>query len=130
MESVQRRARSGRRSILAALAWAVAYFVASFYLTATERGGSLRLVIALLPLPFFALYLWWAVRNAREMDELQRRIQLEALAIGLPTAVFLAMALGLVQKAGYLLNQAFADNWVIIVVPYFIGYAIARRRYL
>src|SRR5215813_13947709 len=55
---------------------------------------------ALLPM-VPALFFPFAVLNRlREMDELQRKIQLEALAFGFATAAVLTLSYGFLQNAG------------------------------
>ena len=44
----------------------------------------MRVAIALLPMPFFAWYFWTWMKGVSEMDELQRRIELEALGFAFP----------------------------------------------
>ena len=58
-----------------------------------------RVVIALLPTPFFVYYLWTWMKGVGEMDELERRIELEALGFAFPAAVVFLMTLGLLDLA-------------------------------
>ena len=62
----------------------------------------LKVAAALIPVPIFALFLVLFIRLIRTMDELERRIQLEALAIAYPLTVLLLMTLGLLQRAVHL----------------------------
>lgn len=56
-------------------------------------------------------------------DELQKRIQLEALAIGFPGAIVVAMALGLLQREGLMPHalRDLRDVWGFLPWPYFLG---------
>ena len=124
------RARTIRLA-LAALSWFVAYFVARGFLKDSEAATWLRVVVALMPVPFFVATLILVVRGARDLDELQRRIQVEALAFAfLVTMVFL-MTLGLLQRAIVLPFEdwSYLHVWVYLPVFYFGGIAIASRRY-
>ena len=56
-------------------------------------------MIALLPTPFFVWYLWTWMKGVGEMDELERRIELEALGFAFPAAVVFLMTLGLLDVA-------------------------------
>lgn len=112
------------------VAWVGAYLGALIVLKGTGLPELLRLPVALAPAPFFLGFLIAMLRAVQRMDELHRRIQLEALAVAFPVAIVIAMLFGLAQRAGYLLNESFADNWFIVVIPYFAGVALARRRYL
>ncbi len=91
----------------------------------------LRVCVALFPLPFFAGFLWVFISGIRSMDELQRKIQLEALAIAFPLAILLLMTLGLLQRAVDLPFEdwSYAHVWIYLPLFYFGGVAIASRRY-
>lgn len=116
---------------LAALSWFVVYFVARVLLKDSEATTWVRVAVALIPLPFFVATLVLVVRGARDLDELQRKIQLEALAIAfLVTMVFL-MTIGLLQRAIALPFEdwSYLHVWAYLPVFYFGGVAIASRRY-
>jgi hypothetical protein len=69
------------------LLWLVLYFGIRLFLAArTDLGSGVRLSLAFIPTPVFALFLWNFVRAIRGADELERRIQLEALAVAFPLA--------------------------------------------
>ena len=66
------------------------------------------------------------------MDELERRIQLEALAFAYPAVLVLLMTLGLLQLSGIAVSPAdwsFRHVWQIGLVLYVAGMAVAARRY-
>jgi hypothetical protein len=91
-----------------------------------------RILVALAPLPLFVLFLLAFIRLVSRMDELERRIQLEALAFAYPAVLVLLMTLGLLQLAGVAISPAdwgFRHVWQIGVVFYVCGIAVASRRY-
>jgi hypothetical protein len=79
----------------------------------------------------FAFFLAFIVAGIGSMDELQRRIQLEALAIAFPLAILLFMLLGLLELAISLSPEdwSYRHTWSYLPLFYFIGLAIASRRY-
>jgi hypothetical protein len=91
----------------------------------------MRVLAALLPVPPFVWMLWKFVRRVRAMDELEWRIQLEALALAFPLTLILLMILGLLEMAIPLPPEdlGFRHVWLMLPVLYFIGLALARRRY-
>ncbi|HEX6164663.1 MAG TPA: hypothetical protein VFZ31_14930 [Vicinamibacterales bacterium] len=91
----------------------------------------LRVVIALLPTPFFIYYLWTWIRGVSEMDELERRIELEALGFAFPAAVVFLMTLGLLDVAITLPPEDFSlrHTWLMLPMLYYIGLWRAKRRY-
>ena len=118
--------------LLLAVGWIVLYFAIRFFLEANpEMDSRARLALAFLPTPLFAFFLWKFVTGMRSADELERRIQLEALAVAFPLGVLLLTTLGLVQRAVELNFQDWSYNhvWPYFVLFYLIGLTIARRRY-
>jgi hypothetical protein len=93
--------------------------------------GVWRLVTALLPVGPFALFLVALSRGIRQLDELERRIQLEALALAFPLTMLLLMALGLLELAIPLPREdwSYRHVWAMLPLFYFAGLALARRRY-
>lgn len=111
-------------------AWFTAWAGARILL---ESSGPtwLRIVAALTPAPLAGVALLTIVRGARELDELEQRIQLEALAIAFVLALLLLMTLGLMELA-VTLNPAdwsYRHVWAMMPVLYFGGLTFARRRY-
>ena len=110
----------------------VLYFAARFALEATTLAPWQRVIISLLPVPVFLWFLWAVAQWIKRADELERRIQLEALAVAFPLTVLLIMTLGLLQLAISLSmdDWSYRHIWPIIYVFYFFGLMRARKRYL
>ncbi len=113
------------------LAFVLAYLVARLVLEATSLHIVLRLAVAAVPVPLFAMWLIAWMRCIRSADELERRIQLEALALAFPCTLLLLMALGMVQLVVVLpeANFSFRHVWAMLPIFYFLGLWMARRRY-
>lgn len=114
------------------VAWFLMYFAVRFYLEAhPDMARQGRLTLAFLPSPIFALFLWQFIKGIRGADELERKIQLEALAVAFPLGVLLITTLALVQRAVELNFQdwSYAHVWPYFVIFYVLGVAIARKRY-
>lgn len=123
---------SGRNALALGLLWLVAYFGIRLFLEANPglpRGA--RLGLAFVPTPLFAMFLWQFISGIRTADELERRIQLEALGVAFPMGVLLLTTLGLVQRAVELNFQDWSYNhvWPYFVIFYLAGLMLARRRY-
>lgn len=113
------------------VAWAAAYLAARGVLEIEALGWGVRLAVALMPVPLFAWVLWTVARSIASFDELQRRIQLEALAFAFPLTLLLLMTLGLLEIAVGLDRDdwSYRHVWPIAIVLYFAGLVRARRRY-
>ncbi|MGH9787860.1 MAG: hypothetical protein ACRD4U_04045 [Candidatus Acidiferrales bacterium] len=118
-------------TFVSAALFALVYVAARLLLKQAELESPLRLTVALLPVPFFAVFLWGEIRMVRRLDELERKIQLEALAVAFPLAILLLMMLGLLELAVPLPPEdwSYRHVWAVVCFLYFVGLAIARRRY-
>jgi hypothetical protein len=100
-------------------------------LKSLEMPSGVRIAVAVSPFPFFVAFLVAKIRLLRRVDELDRRIQLEALAIAFPAAMLLLMALALIERAIALSPQdwSYRHVWFFLPLFYFVGLGIACRRY-
>lgn len=103
------------------------------FVMVVDRGEhlALRIALGLVAVAAFGLFIAAEIRLLSRLDELQRRIQLEALAIAYPTAILLVFTLGVLERAGIAVwgFQRLRDVWPLVALPYVIGLAIATRRY-
>jgi hypothetical protein len=122
--------REGQVGLSAGL-WFGLYFGARALLEVDGLSTWVRAGIALAPLPAFAWFLRGFIRSVSGTDELERRIQLEALAVAFPLTLLLLMTLGLLQIAIELnMNDwSYRHIWPFIFVFYLMGLMRARRRY-
>lgn len=122
--------RTSRLPIMGAC-WLATFFVARVALEATGISPAVRIAAALAPLPFFAAFLVLFIRELRAADELERRIQGEALAIAYPLVLVLLMTLALMERAVGLEFQdwSYMHVWIYVPLFYLAGLVIARRRY-
>ncbi len=123
---------NGRLVLLLLVLWLMLYFGVRFTLDASPGWSpTLRVSMALLPAPVFTAFLWTFVRLIRSADELERRIQLEALAVAFPLGLLLLTSLGLAQRAVELDFQNWSYNhvWPMFALFYIVGLSVARRRY-
>lgn len=92
----------------------------------------LRALIAVVPALAIAALMWAGLRYLREIDELQRRIETEAIAASALLVSFVYFAGGLLQKAKVIaVPSADAMIWVfpMLMLAYAIAKFIAVRRY-
>lgn len=120
-----------RNTAAVGIAWFLAYWGARAVLENPDLSTGLKVAAALIPVPVFALFLVLFIRLIRTMDELERRIQLEALAIAYPLAVLLLMTLGLLQRAVELPFEdwSYGHVWWYVVIFYVLSIPWVARRY-
>jgi hypothetical protein len=114
------------------LGWMVLYWTVRIWLeSAPSMPDHKRLLLSFVPAPVFALFLWRFIKGIRGADELERRIQLESLAVAFPLGLLLLTTLGLVQRAVTLspADWSFNHVWPMFALLYLLGLVIARRRY-
>jgi hypothetical protein len=68
------------------------------------------------------------IRHLRRIDELEQRIQLEALALAFMGTAFLTFSYGFLEIVGFPHISWFAV-WPIMAVLWLLGVLVARRRY-
>ena len=123
--------RSDNRFISIGLVWLVAYFTARGFLERTDLEQWVRVTVALAPIPIFAWFLASFIGTIRSLDELERRIHLEAMAIAFPLGVLLLQILALMQRAVELKFEdwSYAHVWIYFPIFYFLSLAVVRKRY-
>ena len=93
---------------------------------------ALRALVALAPVPFVALVVRAMVRHVRDTDELQRRIEVEAVSIATALVCLGYFAAGLLQSAKVIdVPASAAMIWVmpLVCICYGIAKAVIVRRY-
>ena len=97
-------------------------------LTHVDVARPWRDLIALSPMIPAAAAAWVVLRELRRMDELQRRIQLEALGFSFAGTAILTFSYGFLEGLGYPKLSMFAV-WPILAGLWALGLVLARRRY-
>jgi hypothetical protein len=130
MKTITSKEPSGAFFGAVVFAWFASYVAARAGLEIAEAGWS-KVLLALLPIPFFVVLLVTAIRAINSGDELFRRIHLEALAFAFPATLTLLMVLGLFEL-GTGLNPddwSYRHVWPMAVLAYYGGWALSMRKY-
>lgn len=120
------------RELMLAMAGYVLLLFASAWLLKRVEEPALRALLALLPVPPIALALRAMVRYIRDTDEMQQRIELEAVCIATALVSLLYMAGGFLQIAGVIdLRAGVAMIWVfpLVCLSYGLAKLVVMRRY-
>lgn len=127
--ALQRRYK--RELMLSMAAYVIALFVSILLLKRVDEP-LLRVLLALLPVPPIALALRAIVRYIRDVDEMQQRIELEAVSIATAFVSLLYLAGGFLQRAKVIdIPGADAMLWVfpLICLVYGLTKIGVVRRY-
>ena len=122
--------RSGRRVLVWSVVVLIVMLVQSRLL---ERADSWarwsEVAVALAPLAAFAGLFAAMWRHVRGLDEMQQRMQLEALGMTVIGASMICLAFGQLQKVGAFGLVMLDDAWVIIAFTYVAACLIVKLRY-
>ena len=117
------RRRYTRELMLAMAAYVLVLF-ASVWLLRHVQAPALRALVALAPLPPIALALRAIVRYIRDADEMQQRIELEAVCLATAFVSLLYMGGGFLQKLtegasilGLFVMGALVNKWTHVNIP-------------
>ncbi len=115
------------------IGYSLALFLSIYWIKRGIESVPLRALVAVLPALAIVLMMRAALRYLREIDELQRRIETEAIGIASLLVSVLYFAGGLLQKAEVIdIDSAAAMIWVfpLLCLIYGIAKMILTRRYL
>ena len=120
------------RELMLAMSAYVPVLLGSIWLLKQVETPALRVLVALAPLPPIAFALRAIVRYIRDADEMQQRIELEAVSVATAFVSLLYMGGGFLQAAKVIdVPAAAAMIWMFPLVCFTYGLAkvIVARRY-
>ena len=120
------------REVMLAMAGYVVLLVLSILLLKRVEDGLLRTLIALLPVPPMMLVLRAMIRYIRDADELQQRIELEAVSFATAFISLVYLTGGFLQSAKVIdVPSNVAMIWVfpLVCLSYGLAKAVVARRY-
>jgi hypothetical protein len=128
MDQLKKTQRKYTIELLAALvAYIPVLFLSITYLKANPESAW-RIPIAIAPVLPAALIPLIVVRYIRRLDELERRITLEALGFAFGCSAVGTLAIGFLENAGFpRLSWTFV--WPIMGLFWCVGKVLATRRY-
>ena len=125
----------GGRLFFRGMLWVAVYVLAIWLLADSSmlqvESRVLRVAIGLVPMPFFVWWLWTWLKGLKKMDELQQRIELEALAFAFATTLVFLASIGLLDSAIALrpAEVSLRHMWLMMPMLYYVGLWNAQRRY-
>ncbi len=115
------------------LVWMAVYcaviFADAYWLPRPERTDAIHVLGALLPMIPLIFAGLETVASVRAMDELQRRIHMEGMLLGITGISIVMLSVGLLQFMVAVPTFSIFWLWPALCVFYGLGTAIARRRY-
>lgn len=120
--------RNQRRIVWSTLAWASVYVAANQALKRELVVGPLAWVLASVPVVLGIVVLWVYGRFLRQTDELQRLIQLKALALGFGGSFFAYCSYSVFQRLGAPAIEL-QDATLVMVFLYLLGVFVGWSQY-
>lgn len=121
-----------RRYVLELGAWFCAYALmltgSLWLLRHGVEGEVMRIAVSLSPMLPGIGVCWAILRQLRRMDELQQRLQLEALAIAFAGTALITFSYGFLENAGLPQLSMFAV-WPLMAALWVAGILIGTLRY-
>jgi peptidoglycan/LPS O-acetylase OafA/YrhL len=112
----------------AMLAYVVTVLLSVWLLVGDQISGDWRWIVALLPVPPMFLVALAVLRQLRRDDELQRKIQFEALAIAFAGTALITFSYGFLENVGFPKLPTFAI-WPMMGALWIVGLRVVRRHY-
>lgn len=130
MEKIQRPKSS--QIIFYSILWSVAYMACLFMIKRFHPSKPLGVILSFIPTITFILFIYNFIKKINLMDEVERRIQLEAIVWAFSLGLLLLMTLGLLDLVVTLKKEDWGN--ISFIIPcffafYFIGILISRRKY-
>ena len=122
--------RNQQRVLIWLFVWVVSWVVANImvkegWASSTVSVAAVTLLSATLGIVMMLAY--W--KFLREADELQRKIQLEALAIGFGVGLIGAFTAHLLSRAGLVTSIEISEAATIMMIAYAVATIVGERRY-
>lgn len=105
-----------------------AILIVSIVLLNSNPGAVWRYPVAVLPMIPAVFILVAIMRQIGRLDELQRRIQFEALAFAFGGTALLTFGYGFLENVGFP-HISWFGVWPIMAILWVIGLLLANRRY-
>lgn len=119
------------RVVVYAVIWSLSYIGSLFALKTLDISQAAGIILTLVTILAFALFIYKYYRSIYFMDEVQIKIQMEAVVIGFSLGLLLLLALGLLEFC----IQLNKDDWSyrhlfpMFIAFYLIGLLISRNKY-
>lgn len=108
--------------------YSVLLLISVYVLKRELVGPPLSYLVAVMPVVPMLMVPRAVIRSFAAMDELQRRIQLEALAFAAMMLSLLTLTCGFLENAG-LPRLSWIWIWPLLGILWRIGLSVAKRRY-
>lgn len=131
MEKDKLKKHLNDRVLIYAVIWCLSYVGSLFALKTLEIPTEAGIVLTVITVLAFALFIYKYYRSIFFMDEVQIKIQMEAVVIAFSLGLLLLMTLGLLDLVITLNKNDWSYRYLVplFVAFYFFGLFISKRKY-
>jgi hypothetical protein len=132
METVAKPARGTKRLLITCVLFVVTLVFSMAVEEMPQLSNAVRIPVVLVPVIIFAWFIFQQRRHTvAAADELEQRIQLEALSIAYPLTFLLIVVLGQLERVVALNPEDwdYSHIWPFVFIFYLFGLMVARKRY-
>jgi len=119
------------RVLVYAVIWAISYAGSLSVLNFFKLPQTVGILITIISALAFVVFIYKYYRNIFFMDEMQIKVQLEAVAIAFALGLFLIVILSLLDLVVALNNDDWSYRHMVpyFVLFYFVGLFISKKKY-
>lgn len=119
------------RVLIYAILWCLSYVGSLFAIKSLQIPIEASVVLTFISVLAFALFIYKFFRSIVFMDEVQVKIQMEAVVLAFALGLLLVMTLGLIDLFIVLNPEDWSYRFLvpIFIAYYFLGLFIAKRKY-
>ena len=127
----QSKKTANQQSVIFALIHVATYLPATWLLARYVFSQPVSVIIAIVPVVTFAIFIFKYIKAFSVMDEVNQRVQLEAVVIGFSLTIMLVMLLFLLGLSDISSRAWFGYGHLVIYcwAFYFIGWFISKKKY-
>jgi len=119
------------RVVFFASLWIISYTVCLLSIKKASPDTAFGIILSFIPMVTFGLFIYSIIKGVASMDEVQVRVQMEAVVIAFSLALLTLMTLGLLDLVITLKKEdwGYRHLFPYFVMYYFIGLIISKRKY-
>ncbi len=119
------------RVLIYAILWCLSYVGSLFAIKSLQIPIEASVILTFISVLAFALFIYKFFRSIVFMDEVQIKIQMEAVVLAFALGLLLVMTLGLIDLFIVLNPEDWSYRFLvpIFIAFYFLGLFIAKRKY-
>lgn len=129
MENVSKK--SPGKMVLFAVIWLVTYAACLLIIKKLSPGRGTGIMLSFFPVITFILFIFSIIKRMSSLDEVQVRVQMEAIVIAFSLGLLMIMTLGLLDLVVVLNKEDWGYRHLVPYITFFyiVGLFISKRKY-